>query len=479
MSSCPPSLAGPEDGRPFRPSVRRRGGSADPAGRGNPEKGGSLGSGKKNPPETLDSRPAPEGFLSGPFSPGRFPQILYGMGSGAGIAAGPETAMSASGSVRLQILVFSLVAAAISNMYLTQPVLPVLEEEFGISPALASLTVSAVIAGLALANLPFGWLADRYPVRVLLLLGAGAVAGAGLLCALTRSFPLLVAARFVQGLFIPALTTCLAAYLSGLLPPARLNVVMGSYVAATVAGGLGGRLLGGWLHPPLHWRAAFVTAAGLVVTAAVAAGLWLPAGPPAPRRAEEGEGFLGLLRRGDLRPAFLAAASAMSVFAAVFNYLPFYLAGPPFFASTQAITLMYLTYLLGIVVGPASGRLSDRVGNGPTMAGGALLMAGALVLTMIPARPAILGALALLCTGFFALHAAAAGALNRKLLASRGRANSLYVLLYYLGGTGGITLSGFCFTWARWPGVVGLGLLTLVIPLAAGLKESRPPAPKD
>jgi YNFM family putative membrane transporter len=33
---------------------------------------------------------------------------------------------------------------------------------------------------------------------------------------------------------------------------ARLNVAMGAYVSATVVGGLGGRLLGGYLHPPLH-----------------------------------------------------------------------------------------------------------------------------------------------------------------------------------------------------------------------------------
>ena len=36
---------------------------------------------------------------------------------------------------------------------------------------------------------------------------------------------------------MPALTTCLAAYLSANLPLERLNVVMGSYVSATVAGG--------------------------------------------------------------------------------------------------------------------------------------------------------------------------------------------------------------------------------------------------
>ena len=61
----------------------------------------------------------------------------------------------------LQVLVFSLVAAAFTTVYITQPVLPVLRGEFGVSAATASLTVSAVILGIALANLPFGALADR------------------------------------------------------------------------------------------------------------------------------------------------------------------------------------------------------------------------------------------------------------------------------------------------------------------------------
>ena len=178
----------------------------------------------------------------------------------------------------LQALVFSLVAAAISNVYITQPVLPVLQAEFGVSPSQASYTVSAVILGIALANLPFGWLSDRFPVRRLILVGGAVVAAAGLCCAATNSLALLVAARFVQGLFVPALTTCLAAYLSANLPLERLNVVMGSYVSATVAGGLGGRLLGGWIHPPLHWRYAFVTAAVLLIGATLLAAWRLPEG---------------------------------------------------------------------------------------------------------------------------------------------------------------------------------------------------------
>ena len=206
--------------------------------------------------------------------------------------------------------------------------------------------VSAVILGIALANLPFGMLADRFPVQRLILAGGAVVAACGFFCAATASLPLLVGARFVQGLFVPALTTCLAAYLSTNLPLERLNVAMGSYVSATVAGGLGGRLLGGWIHPPLHWRYAFVTASLLVVAATLAAVRWLPAGKLPEESEPKAEGFLALVAQPGLRRAFQVAFGGFFVFSSIFNYLPFYLHRPPFNASTEFITLLYLSMTL-------------------------------------------------------------------------------------------------------------------------------------
>ena len=55
-----------------------------------------------------------------------------------------------------QPLIFALVASAFANIYITQPVLPVLASEFKVDAAVASLTVSATVLGIALANLPFG-----------------------------------------------------------------------------------------------------------------------------------------------------------------------------------------------------------------------------------------------------------------------------------------------------------------------------------
>jgi MFS transporter, YNFM family, putative membrane transport protein len=374
-------------------------------------------------------------------------------------------------SAGLQFLVFALVAAAFTTIYITQPVLPILQTEFGVDAAHASLTISAVIFGIALSNLPLGSAADRFAIRPIIFAGGCVVTVCGLLCALITSLPLLIAVRFIEGLFVPCLTTCVAAYLAKTLPLEQLNVVMGSYVSATVAGGLGGRLLGGFIHPPLHWRYAFVSASVLVLLATLAAYWWLPAEKRRIRTQQETVGFLQLIARTDLLRIFSVSFSAFFVFSSVFNYLPFYLATPPFSASTEVITLTYCAYLIGIVVAPLAGKLSNRIGNGSTMALGAVVFGVSLAATLIQFLPVIAVSLATICAGFFSIHASAAGALNRRLTSSRGRANSLYVLFYYLGGFIGISLSGYAYLAFGWPGIVALGGGMLLIPLSSGLWE--------
>lgn len=373
----------------------------------------------------------------------------------------------------LQALVFALVSASFTTIYLVQPVLPVLQAEFGISIAKAAQTVSMVILGVAFSTLIFGRLADMYPVKPFIILGGTVVAGAGIACAVVDSIDVIIALRLLQGLFIPALTTCLATYLARNLPVEHLNVVMGSYVSATVVGGLGGRLLGGWIHPPLHWRYAFVTASVMVLATALAAVLLLPQEERPDEVTRTGPGYLELMCRADMLRTFAVGFGALFVFGATFNYLPFYLSAPPFSASTNLITLLYLTYIVGVIIAPLSGKFSNRFGNGLTMILGSLILAAGLLLSHVPSLVTICLSLGMACAGFFAIHAAAVGSMNRKLSCSRGRANSLYILWYYLGGSAGITIMGYGFKHFGWMGVTGLGLSMLTLLLGVGIYELR------
>jgi YNFM family putative membrane transporter len=252
-----------------------------------------------------------------------------------------------------------------------------------------------------------------------------------------------------------------------------LNVALGAYVSATVVGGLSGRLLGGWVHPPLHWRYAFVSAAILLLAAVVAAALGLPAETTAKKTEEKELGFIQLLSHADLLRIYFVSFGAFFVFSSTFNYLPFYLSGPPFQATTRMITLLYLAYIIGIIIAPLTGKLSNKIGNGATMALGSLIFGLFLGCTLIKSFPAIVAGLAGVCGGFFMVHSAAAGALNRKLSTSRGRANSLYVLFYYIGGYVGITLSGYGYIYGGWSAIVILGSIMLLLPFITGIFECQ------
>lgn len=380
--------------------------------------------------------------------------------------------MTDSSLLRLQLVVFALVSAAFTNIYITQPVLPVLQQEFHASSVLVSFTISAVVLGIAISNLPFGVLADRLPIRPIILLGSSCMLVGGLICVFTDDLWLLIGGRFLQGLFVPALTTCIAAFLAKSLPAERLNVVMGYYVSATVVGGLGGRLLGGWLHPPLHWRYAFVSAGAFLLLATLLALKTLPR-TPLYSAAPVKTGFAELLRRRELLVLFLCGGGGFAIFSSVFNYLPFRLSEAAFGFSTDEITLVYLVYVMGIFMGPMAGRISNRVGSGRTLVLGAAVLGLALLCLLLPSVWAVVLGLVLVCAGFFTVHAAAVGAINRKLSGGQGRANALYVLFYYVGGWLGITAAGFAYTHSGWPAVVIMALLLLLLPLNAGLHEWR------
>ena len=373
----------------------------------------------------------------------------------------------------IQLVVSLAVAAGFATVYITQPVLPVLEHEFGVNASAASLTVSAVILGIAISNLPFGVAADRFPIRRIILVGGCVVGAASLVCAATRSLTLLVAARFVQGLFIPSLSTCIAAYLARTVRVERLDVVMGSYVSASVTGGLGGRLLGGFLVPVEHWRWAFVIAAALLFAITFISVALLPREDLARPAGATPVGFGALLRRPPLLRMFAVGFSGFFVFSAMFNYMPFHLSAPPLSAPIRVVTLLYLTYIVGIVIGPVAGKVAGRLGTGPTLLCGSVVFAASIVLTLVPSLIVAPLSLAGICAGFFGMHAAAVGSLNRRVAESRGRANSLYVLLYYLGGAAGISATGAAYVHAGWGGAVVLGIGGLLVPFGIGLFELR------
>src|ERR1700751_394966 len=113
----------------------------------------------------------------------------------------PEAAAStaATSRVMLMLLVVMTGVAPIS-LYLLVPALPKLATTFGRDIAIAQMTVSLYMVGIACSQIIMGPLSDNFGRRPVLLAGLGLMVAASVACIFAESLPQLIAARFLQAL---------------------------------------------------------------------------------------------------------------------------------------------------------------------------------------------------------------------------------------------------------------------------------------
>jgi YNFM family putative membrane transporter len=352
--------------------------------------------------------------------------------------------------------------AAYAAMYVTQPLLPLLSGEFGVAPATAGLSVSAVVLAIAAGSFLAGPLSDAVGRKAVMVGSLALLVLPTLGCALARTFPQLVALRAAQGLLIPGVTAVAVAWAGDHYAPGKLRTAVGVVIAASVTGGLLGRVLSGLVAEHGGWRAAFLVSAAVTAAGAGGMALELPGGRAAgtPWRGA----FGGMLRHlGDRRllGGFALAFSLFFGFIAVFTYLPYRLSAPPFRLSTDAIASAYLVYVAGIVVSPAAGRLAARVPPERLMLAGLAVSAAGVAVTLSGSLALLVAGLLVLVVGMFTAQAIGPAYVNETAREAKGGANALYLAFYYLGGTLGSWLPGLAWQRWGWPGVASASLAAL------------------
>lgn len=360
--------------------------------------------------------------------------------------------------VRLRPAILALYAAAVivlADMYLTQPILPLLAKEFGVAPAAAGLSVSFVVFFIAGASTVIGPLSDRLGRKPVMVGSMALLAAPTFLCAFAPTFGALLVLRGLQGICIPGLTAVAVAYLGDVVEPRALGGVVGGWIAANVAGGLVGRVASGVITDLLGWRAVFVVFALLTLAAALVMAALLPATSRSSaggmRQAYMGM-FAHLLNRR-LLGAFLIGGALFFGFVGIFTYLPFYLTGAPFFVAPALVAFAYVSYLAGVIISPLAGRLSDRVDRRVLIAAGLVTACLGIGLTLVRSLPIIGVGLFVLCTGMFTAQAVAPAFVNTVAVRAKGGANALYLSFYYIGGTLGAALPGLAWQANGWEGV--------------------------
>ncbi len=390
------------------------------------------------------------------------------------------------------VVPLALVASVLvfSNMYSTQPILPIIGAEFGLSPATAGLTVSGLVLAMAVSSIFYGLLSDRIGRKPVMVGSVFALSVPTLLCALAPTFSLLIICRIGQGLLIPGFTAITITYLQEEMPPSRRGIAIGYYVSATVAGGFSGRLIGGVVTDLTgSWRIGFICFGILDLILAWTLLRFLPVSRNFQRTKNlNNESFtamaggsdapitvvrfrpttiIGHLKNNRLVGVYLVGFSVMFCFLGIFTYLPYYLSRPPFNLSTLLISSTYTVYLVGMFSAPLSARLAERFSRKSIVQAGIYIMITGTVLSLIPALPFIVMGLILLCFGMFACQSTSTALVGESVndASGRGSAVALYHMFFYIGGSFGGFVPGLFWQSGGWLHVI----LAEVIVLGAGL----------
>ncbi len=143
------------------------------------------------------------------------------------------------------------------------PLLPRYSQELGVSDlGLGFLFAAYAIAGL-LGVVPLGWLSDRLGRKPFILFGMFAMSGAFVFYALARGYPMLLAARFLDGLTAAATWCAGLALLGDAFPGEVMGEKTGFAMGASAAGAIAGPLAGGLLYALAGYRAPFLAVAAV------------------------------------------------------------------------------------------------------------------------------------------------------------------------------------------------------------------------
>ena len=363
------------------------------------------------------------------------------------------------------------------NLYSPQALLPALAREFGVGAAEISTIMTASALAIALTAPFTGAVADvlgrKRVITAAMLAVVVPMAGA----ALAPDVNALIVWRFIQGLLLPPIFAVTVAYIGDEWPPAEVPGVAGIYIAGSSLGGFCGRFIPGALHDLIGWRGGFLALAALSLAGALILAWLLPREKSFVRSEDLGASARQMLRHlknPQLLATYAIGFGVLFNFVAVFTYVSFHLAAPPYDFSSTLLGAIFVTYLVGTIIAPMTGWMVARLGRRwfiltviASWAAGALLM-------LAPPVAAIVAGLILCAACGMLCQTIATGYVTAIAKDGRSSAVGLYVTSFYVGGSMGALLPGLTWNAGGWPACIAMVVAMLAaMALIAALAYRR------
>lgn len=358
--------------------------------------------------------------------------------------------------------------ASFSLIYCVQPLLPAFSQSFAISPASSSLALSLTTAFLAISIVLSSAFSQALGRRGVIFSSMLCAAILNILSMFTPNWHSLLIARALEGLILGGVPAVTMAWIAEEIDPEHMGKTMGLYIAGTAFGGMMGRVGMGILIEYFSWQTTLGILGAICFVCSIA---FLSLLPPSRNFIQKKGLNLGFhlrmwrlhLSNVKLLRLFSIGFLLTSIFVTLFNYATFRLIAAPYSLSPTQISLIFLSYSLGMVSSSFAGTLATTFGRKTMMMSGFVLMAFGSLLTLLPSLFSIIIGIAFITTGFFITHALTSSSVGVESRQAKAHASSLYLLFYYMGSSIVGSAGGWFWAHGGWNAIVGLVIALAVL----------------
>ena len=350
-----------------------------------------------------------------------------------------------------------------SNLYLFQPIMPVLAEDYGLIPTQVNWVFASTTLTWALSLVFWAQVSDAYGRKKVMLLGLYLPVVIHLALLFDERFVSLLIARALIGVALAAFASVAMAYMAELLSPTALARAIGGYIAANSLGGIAGRLTGGILTDLFSWQTAVVVLTIATLVVALLLQKWLPEERDFVAKSPSMHNLFSELKQHVQNRvvwyAMLIGGLNFALFVNLFSVLGFRLTQPPFDLPTSVTSLIFVCYLTGTVTAKLSANWTERYHAVYGIGLGVVVSITGLLLAYFDSVPLIIISLLLISAGAFFIHALAYAWVGAHATRGRGTASAFYLVHYYAGGSVGGFLLLNSWTERGWMGVITSSLV--------------------